>query len=144
MEQDFKYFNWRLQILQLKCSNTGQAQSQLNFNSSSASNQLNLKSNYWAWHYSAQACWTFSQLWEITMSFGIYWLSLTKIFKLTKFLSSTSFWKFIKYNNSKHKMEGNNACGDLWSAPHIVSWVSVWIFLSRPHNLSSWLRSIAL
>ena len=29
MEQDFKYFNWRLQILQLKSSNTCQAQSQL-------------------------------------------------------------------------------------------------------------------
>ena len=38
---DFKYFNWRLLILQLKSSNIWQAQSQLKFNSSSASTQLN-------------------------------------------------------------------------------------------------------
>ena len=45
MEQDFKYFNWRLKILQLKSSNTCQAQSLFNFNSSSAATQLNLNSN---------------------------------------------------------------------------------------------------
>ena len=36
----------------MRSSNTCQTQSQLKFNSSSASTQLNLKSNYWAWHYS--------------------------------------------------------------------------------------------
>ena len=44
MEQDFKYLDWRLQILQLKSSNTCEAQYQLNFNSSSASTQLNINS----------------------------------------------------------------------------------------------------
>ena len=42
--EDFKYFNWRLLILQLKSSNTCQAQSQRKFNSSSALTQLNLNS----------------------------------------------------------------------------------------------------
>ena len=52
--EDFIYFNWRVQILgKLSLnSNSTPAQPQLN----SILTQLNLNSNYWAWHYSAQAC----------------------------------------------------------------------------------------
>ena len=50
--EDFKYFNWRVQILAKLSLNSisTPAQPQLN----SISTQLNLNSNYWAWHYSAQ------------------------------------------------------------------------------------------
>ena len=48
MGKDFKYFNWRLQILQLKISNT----SIIKLNQIQVQPQLN--SNYWAWHCSAQ------------------------------------------------------------------------------------------
>ena len=65
MEQDFKNFNWRLQILQLKTSNTSieefkylpssvSTQIQLQLSLNSTQSQLNLNTNYWAWHYSAQ------------------------------------------------------------------------------------------
>ena len=52
MEQDFKYFKCRVQILAKLSLNSisTPAQPQLN----SISTQLNLNSNYWAWHYSAQ------------------------------------------------------------------------------------------
>ena len=50
--EDFKYFNWGVQILSLN-SNSTPAQSQLN----SIWTQLN--STYWAWQYSAQACYKY-------------------------------------------------------------------------------------
>ena len=54
--EDFKYFNWWVQILASLNSISTSVQPQLN----SISAQLNLNSNYWAWHYSAKACLCFS------------------------------------------------------------------------------------